>query len=329
MKLPLDPHFPVADEDAGLLDQLADTPVKPIFIMGLHRSGTTFLYDCVARSFPLAQQTLYHHFYYQRLLKNHQSGDRQRDCQRLDNLFAAMNIKDRGIDSVPVGANMVEEYGFLLRQHTGSFKLNAGNAAFFKQFCQKVLAIESGAQALILKNPWDTGNAAEILKHFPDAKFIYITREPIAVLNSMLNATLTYLKGPQHYLEMLLGGYNGRGSYRAGYIAWWLLRGTHAVLGDKLMSRLARSPLAKTVAAQILVYREEIASLPSHSAVEIDYASLVNDPNAVMRSLAPLIDLPMLNDCEPLEVKSRRPLNPALENYQPQLQRLLRELQNS
>ncbi|MGJ8687847.1 MAG: hypothetical protein ACSHWQ_10230, partial [Spongiibacteraceae bacterium] len=159
MKLPLDPNFPVADEDEGLLDKLENIPVKPIFIMGLHRSGTTFLYDCVARSFPLAQHTLYHHFYYHRLLKNHRDDGRQGDCQRLDDLFAAMNIEDRSIDSVAVGANMVEEYGFLLRQHTGSFKLSDNNATFFRQYCQKLVTIENEAEGLILKNPWDTGNA--------------------------------------------------------------------------------------------------------------------------------------------------------------------------
>ena len=104
MRYPVDPHFPVRDEDAPLKADLAEQKVKPIFIMGLHRSGTTFLYDSVARAFPLAQLTLYDFFYYDRLLRNHQQGGAKQDAQRLNACFAALGIKDRNIDSVPVCA---------------------------------------------------------------------------------------------------------------------------------------------------------------------------------------------------------------------------------
>ncbi|WP_308368171.1 MULTISPECIES: hypothetical protein [unclassified Microbulbifer] len=52
MTSPADPGFPRGNEGAALLAELEGLPVRPVFI-------TTFLYDCIAKSFPLAQLSLY------------------------------------------------------------------------------------------------------------------------------------------------------------------------------------------------------------------------------------------------------------------------------
>lgn len=323
MEFPSDPHFPVCDEDAEFLSELDALPLRPVFIMGLHRSGTTFLYDCIAKSFPLANLSLYHLFYYQRLLRNHRDGTTRRDVDRLNECFRAQGIEDRKLDSVPVNAEEVEEYGFLLRRHSGSFKLGPDNAALFAQLCQKLLAVQPGSQAVLLKNPWDTGNAAWILKRFPEARFVYITREPIAVLNSMLNALQAYLDGPQAYLEMLLSRDGSRRGYRLGYAAWQLLRGIKGLLGQSRVARLFRPLLARTVASQVAAYRADLASLPANRAVEIDYAKLVEDPVAVMTQLQSLLDLPLSGAAQPRAVRQRRDINPVLEGYESRLEQLL------
>ena len=60
MNLPIDPNFPLPGEDAPYRSHIENLAARPVFIMGLHRSGTTFLYDSVARCFPLANLSLYH-----------------------------------------------------------------------------------------------------------------------------------------------------------------------------------------------------------------------------------------------------------------------------
>ena len=323
MKYSVNPQLPTQDEDKKLLHQLADIPEKPVFIMGLHRSGTTFLYDTVARSFPVAHLTLYHLFYYQRLLTNYHAQQEEQDKSTLNKCFAELGIENRSIDHTSITADTVEEYGFLLRRHTGSFKLNTGNVAFFRQLCRKLLVVENNTQAVLLKNPWDTGNALWIASQFPHARFIYISREPMAVLNSMLNALLAYLEQPQAYLEMLLSADGSRRGYRIGYALWWSLRKLQQLTGSKVIALIARPLLARTVARQIAAYRAEINSLPPEQSIELDYTELVKDPEATVKRLQILLDLPLTGDVNKIEVKQRHNLNPVLADYQPILDRLI------
>ncbi|MBQ0758910.1 sulfotransferase [Zhongshania sp.] len=323
MKQRSNPNFPTENEDQALLSAIQDLPVRPIFIMGLHRSGTTFLYDTVAKSFPLAHLSLYHLLYFDRLLSNKQNGTEQRDKNLLNLFFSVQGISDRNIDGTHIDADAVEEYGFLLRKKTGTFKLNDSNTDLFKNLCRKLLAVQTDKKAVLLKNPWDTGNAQRILKYCPEARFIYISREPIAVLNSMLNALLAYIEGPQDYLEILLDNGKGRSAYRTGYLAWMVLRGVRKVLGRNISARLARGLLAKDVARQVVVYRKEIAALPCDRAIEIDYTSLVADPVATMQKLQGLLDLTVINNAPSNELKQRTQLNPVLQGYEQALQHLI------
>ncbi|MBL4607883.1 MAG: hypothetical protein JKY01_08660 [Pseudomonadales bacterium] len=111
MHFPVDPHFPKNNEDQKYLASLKDTPVNPIFIMGLHRSGTTFLYDSISRCFPVANLTLYDIFYYHRLLKNRAEENEQHDRALLNRAFRSVGITDRRLDSAWVEDTTVEEYG--------------------------------------------------------------------------------------------------------------------------------------------------------------------------------------------------------------------------
>ncbi|MGL6162658.1 sulfotransferase family protein [Microbulbifer sp.] len=320
---PVEPHFPDASEDGELLAELEKLPVRPVFIMGLHRSGTTFLYDCIAKSFPLAQLSLYHLFYYDRLLVSHRNGTEKRNREQLNTCFRARGIENRNIDRVPVNADEVEEYGFLLRRLSGSFKLDSNNVELFEQVCRKLLAVQPGSRAVLLKNPWDTGRAPWILQRFPEARFVYIARDPMAVLNSMLNALLAYLDGPQPYLEMLLSTDGSRRSYRWSYVLWWFLRGLRALIGRRGIALLFRERMARAVAGQVAAYRADLARLPAERAVELDYDELVADPQAAMQRLQSLLDLPQTGAAGAMKVRRRRNFNPVLENYRGRLDRLL------
>ena len=318
-----EPNFPSTNEDASKLATIRTLPVRPVFIMGLHRSGTTFLYDCIAKSFPVAHLSLYHLLYFDRLLVNKEHGSEQQDKDLLNRYFADKGISDRNIDGTHINADAVEEYGFLLRKKSGSFKINDHNADFFALLCQKLLAVQDETMAVLMKNPWDTGNAKRILSYYPDARFIYISREPIAVLNSMLNAFLSYLEGPQDYLEILLNDGNGRSSYRSGYILWMVLRGVRKLVGPKITARLARGLLAKNVAQQVTSYRKELSEMPANRAIEVEYSTLIDNPSAVMKTIAPLVNLPLGDKQRNIKVTQRKNLNPVLMNYEEKLNQLV------
>jgi hypothetical protein len=316
-------QFPSTNEDLPKLENIKKLAVRPVFIMGLHRSGTTFLYDCVAKSFPLAHLSLYHLLYFDRLLCNKENGTEQQDKNRLNQYFSDLGIRDRNIDGTEINADAVEEYGFLLRKKSGTFKLCDKNKELFSIMCQKLLAVQTDKQAVLLKNPWDTGNAKRILSYYPEARFIYISREPISVLNSMLNALLSYIEGPQHYLETLLDNGKGRSGYRAGYNVWIGLRGIRKVIGRKNSARLTRRLLAQDVAKQVVTYRNEISEMPADRAIEIDYTTLVTNPHATMQALQPLLNLPLIDTLDEIEVKQRNNLNPVLLHYQQKLDHLI------
>ena len=60
--------------------------------------------------------------------------------------------------------------------------------------CLMTVLFDSGlrpdAANVVLKNPWDTGRAPDILRLFPGTRFIYIRRSPMRILNEQLGEGL-------------------------------------------------------------------------------------------------------------------------------------------
>jgi hypothetical protein len=328
MKLPFDPDFPKPDEDLPYLDQLKDIPVRPIFIMGLHRSGTTFLYDSVAHCFPVANLTLYHIFYYHRLLKNKIHGTEQRDRDTLNRLFQALGIKDRKIDNVLVKDDTVEEYGWLLRQVSYNISIQESNRERFEEICKKLLYIHPGAESVLLKNPWDTGNAEQILKWFPQARFIYITREPIYILNSLVNAVHALGTGKQPFQTLLVDDFKmpgGKITINAIYGFWKFLRALRLIAGYNLSTYVAIRPIAaQLVKKDLAAYYREVHQLPKESVYEVNYQEFNRNPQRILNELKDFLGLPFQADPADIVPKPRTTkLNKPLQSYESRFKRMV------
>src|SRR5690606_15866575 len=103
--------------------------------------------------------------------------------------------------------------------------------------------VTPGAEAVLLKNPWDTGNARNILQWFPNARFIYITRDPIYILNSQINAALSLLSGSQPFQTLLVDNFKtvfGKGGLYLAYGLWKLTRGIKRLTGDRPFEAVIR-----------------------------------------------------------------------------------------
>ena len=328
MKLPIDPGFPLPREDAPFLPLIEETVARPVFIMGLHRSGTTFLYDSLARCFPLANLSLYHLFYYDRLLKNHAQGGESRDRQRLNMLFRRLGITDRKLDAVYVDDRMVEEYGWMLRNHSFSMKVTSRNQAFLHEVCRKLQVVTPGAQAVLLKNPWDTGNARNILEWFPNARFIYITRDPLYILNSQINAAISLLSGSQPFQTLLVDNFKtlfGKRSLSAVYAGWKLLRGIKTVTGNRPFEAVIRPFAAKAVERQLAAYYRDLEELPPQSVYALDYQSFNERPGTHLRELAAFLDLPFVSDPDAVKPQPRKGhLKGPLQDYEPRFMNRLK-----
>ena len=327
MRFPVDPQLPGPDEDTPYFHRLQDTPVRPIFIMGLHRSGTTFLYDSVAHCFPVANLSLYHLFYYQRLLRNHYDGGEQQDRERLNRVFRALGITNRKIDNVWVDDAMVEEYGWLLRQRSYHISIHETNRLFFDEICRKLLHVTPGAQAVLLKNPWDTGNAKQILEWFPEARFLYITREPIYLLNSLINAALALTRGAQPFQTMLVDDFRmpgGKVTMQGLYMGWKVVRGLRTVIGDRLSGAILRPFAARLIRQNLVDYYREMAELPADRALQLDYRQFTQDPPSHMARIRDFLDLPFKADPGEIEPRPRTGhLDPRLAAYEENFSRML------
>ncbi len=331
MKLPFDPGFPRPGDDASLLPLIQDVSARPVFIMGLHRSGTTFLYDSVARCFPMANLSLYHLFYYDRLLKNHQDANETRDRGILNRLFRQLGITDRKLDAVYVDDNMVEEYGWMLRNHSFSMKVTASNRAVLDEMCRKLQYVTPGAQAVLLKNPWDTGNARQILEWFPNARFIYITRAPIYILNSQMNAAISLLTGSQPFQTLLVDNFRtvlGKASLNLAYAGWKLIRGIKALTGDRPFEMVLRPFTALAVEHQLKQYYQDLEDLPAEAVFALDYQSFNERPQEHLRELADFLDLPFVMDPANIKPQPRKGhLKSKLQDYEPRfMDRLKRRI---
>ncbi len=176
---------------------LEDHP--PIFILGLWRTGTTHLHYLMARDTRFGY------------LKNHQAFTFNFSLLSLDRLNKVLSIfvpGKRPQDNVKVTLDDPAEEEQALsttttRSSIHSFFFPQNNTYFTKYhlfegiseqekdewkrdylFLLKNIAYYSKKKTLLLKNPHNTGRVKELLELFPQAKFIFIHRDPYTVFRS-------------------------------------------------------------------------------------------------------------------------------------------------
>jgi omega-hydroxy-beta-dihydromenaquinone-9 sulfotransferase len=171
----------------------------PIFILGLWRSGTTHLH------YLMAENSRYGY------LKNHQAFTFNFSLLSLDRLNRILSIfvpGKRPQDNVRVTLDDPAEEEQALSTMTTRSSIHSfffpKNQDYFKKyhlfegisqkekskwqrdymFLLKNIAFYSRKRRLLLKNPHNTGRIKELLELFPDAKFIFIHRDPYMVFRS-------------------------------------------------------------------------------------------------------------------------------------------------
>ncbi len=151
-----------------------------VFICGVHRSGTTILYNLLAEFGGFAFPTPFH--------INAFDAFRQRGLDvalalrpRLAAEFQRRGIVDRFIDDIDATIASPEEYGFVLPGGT----LRPDTLPAFEALCEFVAATSPQVGApLLMKNPRDMIHLAAIMAQFPRARFVVIHRRPEHVLYS-------------------------------------------------------------------------------------------------------------------------------------------------
>jgi len=267
----------VENLDQQYLQKLKNIEFQPVFILGLHRSGTSILYKMMTATQCLNSVTAYHLINYNKLLHNYIHKEENYARKELTNFFIKHNQADRGIDRLKITSDFAEEYGFLLGQKSNQMYITSKNLSFFIELAKKIQFISENDKPILFKNPFDMSNYIYIKKVFPNAKFIFIHRHPYKTLSSLFKAVKLIYKKRNPYTTLLYKDYN-------------------KTFENPLMLYLSRfsfssySPfgmiyLTLFSSKHLKYYMKNIQKLSKKDYISISYEELCNHPQETMQKL--------------------------------------------
>ena len=259
--------------DQQYLDLLSNVDVNPVFILGDHRSGTTLLYKTLVATGCFNYVKAYHIIKYGEILSNHICKTEKQAIQNLEDLFVSLGIDDRTIDKVTVTPDLPEEYGFILKNiYQNESFITLENIHIFQELCRKIQLTSAPEKPLLLKNPWDYPRFIHVKKLVPNAKFIFIHRHPIHVINSKLKATRTLLSSWNEYTALISQMYTQ--VFKSP-----LKRFIYQVMYAKTFN-LGLHRVAKQSEESTNYFLENVQLLPKRDYLSIKYEGLCKDPEA-------------------------------------------------
>lgn len=198
------------NRDARHLHLLNGVSFQPVFIIGDQRSGTTLLHRLLAETGCFNFVSAYHVIHYDQVLSDHVEGKTSESERRLRDEFDRLGLKNRIIDEVPATPDAPVEYGFIIgaRAQRRRAMVTEDTLPLAQEICRKIQFVSQPGKPLLLKNPWDVMNFADLQKWFPDARFIFIHRHPASVMTSQLRAIRSLLEARNAFAAMLAPWYD-------------------------------------------------------------------------------------------------------------------------
>ncbi|HEV2354058.1 MAG TPA: sulfotransferase [Puia sp.] len=193
--------------DQPYLERLNGVEVRPVFIIAPHRSGTTLLYRILAESGCFNAVTFHHIFNRHRLLQLHFANQDQAAREELNRLCESKGIRRESMNSREFGSDVLEEYCYAFDRQGRRPRLAPDNAEDFKLFCKKLQVIQDFSRPLLLKNPYDGVGFLYLAEVFPNARFIFIYRNPVDVINSKIRLNRLLLSKKFEYHAMVIQEY--------------------------------------------------------------------------------------------------------------------------
>lgn len=182
----------------------------PIFIIGPHRSGTTILQQILCLHSKIATPRTYSDIFDMFPIFSKKYGR-----------FLIPSKMYRSIDNIIAGFDSPQEaQGLIFRYFEKQMvKYNPATSEDVKNYMRKILLIE-GKNRFLWKTPYLSIRVPEVNVLFPDAKFIYLHRDPITCIDSKIkfihiwqdiaeNPTFLYrsLVGKNDHFELGGSGY--------------------------------------------------------------------------------------------------------------------------
>ncbi|MDY6940504.1 MAG: sulfotransferase [Cyanobacteriota bacterium] len=251
--------------------------------MADHRSGTTLLYQTLVKTQLFNYIKAYHIIKYNEVVSNFINRTEDKAIQELEHLFQAKGIGDRGIDRVSATPHLSEEYGFILKNAGYDSQITPENRQLFIEICQKIQFISEAHKLLLLKNPWDYPQFREIKESFPQAKFIFIHRHPLQMMNSKIKAARTLFSEWNEYTALLSK------QYREIFNKPWL-RYFYRVIYSQFLE-LGLKQVIKGTIESTSYFLENISAIPESDYINIKFEELCQEPEATIGKILTFLSL--------------------------------------
>jgi hypothetical protein len=251
----------------------------PVFIIGDHRSGTTVLYQALARTGAFTVVTAYHVIRDRDIVPNYMAGREDEARRELADELARRGLTDRIIDGTRVTPDLPEEYGFVIDKAPRP-RLRPSTLPALLDLCAR-LRLTGGDRPVLLKNPWDVLNFEFVKQSLPRARLIFVHRHPLAVMSSQLAATRSLLAARNEYVAMLSPW------YRRLFDQPLRLRLARAMSG-----RLGPRVVSRHVKKATRYYVDHIDAMPAADYVEVRYEDLCAAPAATIARVLEFLRLP-------------------------------------
>ena len=270
-------------QDQQHLHHLKNITFTPIFILGLHRSRTSILYNMLAATECFNTVTAYHLIHYDELLSHHHQQQEHTKKQVLTQTLKTQGMNDRGIDKLRITADFAEEYGFLLGKHTLQMKLIPKNLPLFTELMKKITYLSNNNKPILLKNPYDFSNFMYIKHVLPQAQFIFIHRHPYKTLSSSIKALRFLLQKKNPYTTLLFRLYTQllRRPLLLRCLRSWFT--TFYPLGIAFLTLYT----AKATRS----YLHHIHQLAPQDYIEITYEDLCNTPQQTIQTIIDFLQI--------------------------------------
>ena len=269
--------------DAQYLEKIKKVEFTPIFILGLHRSGTSILYKMLTETQEFNPVTAYHIINYDQLLYNSIKNKENKAKKELTKYLQSQGQKNRVIDKLKITADFAEEYGFLLRKYSSKYYITKNNVAKFIELGKKIQFISKNNKPLLLKNPYDLPNFPYIKSTFPTAKFIFIHRHPYRSISSLVKAVKLILKTRNSYTSLLFRDYNTAFENPLLLHSYRLAFSKYLPFGTILLSNMAARNLKK--------YMKNINQIPKKDYINLTYETLCEKPQETMQNILEFLEI--------------------------------------
>jgi hypothetical protein len=245
-----------------------------VFILGPHRSGCGPLYRALAETGAFNLVTTYHVVHRDSLLEWHVSGREAEARAALAARLAALAIRGAD-DGPPLGPDLPEDYAHALPHQTPLPRFSRRNAPGFLRFCNTLQLLQGPERPLLLKNPFDSRRFVEIKRALPHARFVFLHRNPVDVVNSQVR-TIRALLAERHDYQALIVEW-----YRSVWQSRWRLAIARALYGgSRLLVHHVRWNLVRL--CRFLVKNVDRVG---EDALHVRYSDLCARPDAVVSEL--------------------------------------------